>query len=467
MHHLGLLSLITLGLVACSGDDPPTPTEVRSRISTDVGYILREADAASAAGEALPGSDALGMLERVLGQDTELATRVKTAVAAYRVRGELAQLRGEAVEDVFDPDEQTAYLNDSMFSDANQVGDGIYQVPPDVACAESTVNDDGTTTEAIDPECSEQLAEVQLRIRVSTSGDAMVFALQIGEAHDEPLIVTLTKRSIALTIDLDDAWRAAVALAPLFGEDLPNAELSGQLTGKLEILGPAHAKGSLTFDRALSIKLAEAGQDLDGPTAFRFASAKANVVAVTLDGNDLSGELALALGETLIHDEDATEHDLAGMTANAAFGTGRALELTNVGLGNRTTTVSVAGTRARTIDLNPLDGRVFAATITHDAATGLDTMSVSPRLDVRTTVDHALLGEPAMVYDTTQLFVDGQIRGSASGDRIEVLAGTFSLVTNPSSYGFAAGAGQCITGADTSDPTTGAAYMRWTVGACI
>jgi serine phosphatase RsbU (regulator of sigma subunit) len=44
MRHLFLICLVPLGLAAC-GDEPPTPTEVRTKISTDLAYILREANA--------------------------------------------------------------------------------------------------------------------------------------------------------------------------------------------------------------------------------------------------------------------------------------------------------------------------------------------------------------------------------------------------------------------------------------
>ncbi|HEY5937235.1 MAG TPA: hypothetical protein VIU61_21445 [Kofleriaceae bacterium] len=467
MRNLSLICLIPLGLAACGGDDPPTPTDVRAKISTDLAYVLREANAASAATESLPGADALGMLERVLGEDTEISARVRTAIVAYTVKRELSALR--APEDRIDGDAEAAQLNDELFSDANHRGDGIYNIPPEMVCMETTIADDGTETEALDPECAARLEQAELRIRVSTNGDTMTFTLQVGAQHDEPLSVALSKRSIALTVDLDDAWRAAATLATVFGEsdELPNAELSGQITGKLEIIGAAHAKASLTFDRALSIKFAEAGQDLDGPTAFRLASAKANVFALTMDGNDKSGELAFALGETRIHDEDDTETDLAGATMTATATAGQPLVLSNVGLGNRTTTVAMRGVVARTIDVNPLDGRTFGATISHDDATGFDTLTVTPKLDLRTTVDHSLLGEGEPVYDVTQLFLDGQLRGSAEGDRIEVLTGTFSLVTDPSEHGFAATAGQCVTGAEALDAATGAYYTKWTAGTCL
>jgi hypothetical protein len=83
----------------------------------------------------------------------------------------------------------------------------------------------------------------ELRIRTARDGGALVFAIQLDADHDEPLILTLTHTSIALTADLDGAQRAFVALAAVFGADAPNTALSGQVTGKLEVLGTAKAKG--------------------------------------------------------------------------------------------------------------------------------------------------------------------------------------------------------------------------------
>src|SRR5262249_42139436 len=158
---------------------------------------------------------------------------------------------------------------------------------------------------------------------------------------------TLTHTSLAITVDLDGMQRAIVALAAVFGEDVPNVALAGQTTAKIEILGKAKARVSLSIDRALSIKLAKAGVDLDGPEAIVLASAKAQVLSVTLDGGAKSASLSVGLGETAVkipgayNDNQRFELDLPGATANAAFAVGQPLTLTHIGLGSRTTTVSI------------------------------------------------------------------------------------------------------------------------------
>jgi hypothetical protein len=241
------------------------------------------------------------------------------------------------------------------------------------------------------------------------------------------------------------------------------------VTAKLEILGAAKLRASLAIDRALSIAFAKTGASLDGPDAFVLSSAKAEVIAVTLDGKARSGSLALGLGETAIKapaDGKRVELDLAGATATASFAGGQPLELTHVSLGNRTTTVSINGVRAVAIDLNAQDGRAFDATVTHDAGTGDDTLEVTPKLDLQLTVDRAVLGGTPPVYDVKRVTIDGSLRGSDAGDQVEVLAGSFSVTTDPASYGFAATAGQCVAADDATDPTTGSTFTRFTVGAC-
>src|SRR5262249_39070977 len=155
----------------------------------------------------------------------------------------------------------------------------------------------------------------------------------------------LTHTSLAITVDLDGTQRAFVALAAVYGEDVPNASLSGQVTAKLEILGAAKVRASVRIDRALAIEFAKAGADLGGPDAFVLTSARADVLAVTLDGNAKSASLAVGVGETAVKIPDDNgkriELDLPGLTANASYTDGKPLALTHIGLGNRTTTVSI------------------------------------------------------------------------------------------------------------------------------
>jgi hypothetical protein len=476
-----IIAGLGLGLVACS-DDPPPPAEVRAAITDDLGNVLREASAAYQGGtESMPGGAASAVVDRMLGSDSEVALRVRSAVARLApagsgVNGGSARPLDPAGEP-YSPDTQIAYLNEKLFTDANHAGEGIYNVPPSLVCTETSIDASGDIVETIDPVCAEKLARAELRIRVSKDGDQLRFALQVGADHDEPLTLGLEHNAISLTIDLDDAWRAAVALAQVFGEELPNAALAGQITGRLEILGAAHAKATLDIDRAVSIAFAEAGVALDGPDAYRFSSAKAKVLALELDGAGKRGSYALGLGATAAHifvdsvdtsgtSRDRYELDLPGLTATAVFAAGKPLELTNVSLGARTASIAKNGVRASAIDLNPDDGRALGATIALDPATGRETLTVSPKLDLRMFVDHTVWGDEAPVYDITQILLDGSVRADETGDRLEVVSGSFRLTTNPAGYGFTAAAGQCVAASDVEDLPSGDFYTSWSVGAC-
>jgi hypothetical protein len=463
-------------LAACS-DDPPPPSEVRARITSDLGNVLREGAAASQGGASqVSNNAAFGIIDRMMsgGSGTAILPRLRSRLTGLvgAHADQLANVRhapavGETTSG-FDADALTAELNDKLFSDANYQGDGIYKIPAELVCTRETFNDDGTTTDSIDADCAAKLESAQLRLRVANDGAALQIAVQVDANHDEPLVLSLTHDSLAMTLDLDASGRALTALAPLFGEEIPNTSLSGQLTGSIEVLGKANARFELTIDRPLAIKFADAGIDLDGAQAFRFTSAKADVASLTFDGGRKNGALVIGLGETTAHipGDQTFDLDLPGVSLVAMLVEGLPLTLTHVGLGERSTTLSIDGRQAIAIDLNPLDGRAFGATIATERTSGLQTLIVSPKLDLRYAIDHAVLGDDRPVYDVTQLLLDGSIRGGNDSDRIEVLRGTFQITTNPAAYGFSATAGQCVTSQTVEDVTSGAFYDQWSAGAC-
>jgi hypothetical protein len=263
-----------------------------------------------------------------------------------------------------------------------------------------------------------------------------------------------------------------IAMALLLGEEAPNADLSGEVTGSVHILGTAHARLALSFGRPISIKVADQGVGLDTDAAYRFTSAAGEIIGVELDASAPSAAFDLGLGATTAHipgdelDPAARDIALGGATVNASFD-GSTLSLDNISLGTTATTVSVGGQQAIAIDLNAGDGRKLDATVTTDPATGDETLTVSPRLDLQTSVDHALLGDEAPVYDTTRVQLDGSLRGSELSGQTEVLAGTVTVTTNPAQYGFSASAGQCIQATEVYDDATYQSYMTYAVGACL
>jgi hypothetical protein len=453
--------LLPLTLLACS-DSPPTPAEVRSAISSDLGHVLGQSGAALAgAPDALPSTAAVAMVQRLLGSPALAPVQAMTA--------HLVERAGAGPALAIDADAQTRYLNDQLFTDANHLGDGVFQVPASVVCTRTTTDASGTTSQTVDAACVEQVTRADLRIRTTREDGALVFALQVDAAHDEPVRLALGHASIAVTVNLDDAQRAFTALAALVGKDLPNVALSGEVTVKLEALGAAAAKVSLSIDRPLSIQAAAAGVDLAGPDAFSLTSAAAEVVAFTLDAAAKTGALDVGLGRTAISVPGSAAARrvgvlLPGFTASASFAANQPLQLTHVSFGNGTTSISLDGVQAVGLDVS--GGRPLDLTLSHDAAAGTSTLAVSPALDVRLAIDHAVLGDTAPVYDVTELQLDGSVRGRDASPALEVVTGELAIKTNPERYGFTAPAGQCVTSSAASDPITGAPFTQWAVAAC-
>lgn len=463
------LSLLSTALFACGDDAAPSPSAVRTQLDTDLRHVLTEAKAASdASTKDLPTGSALSLatgamrtsgIARVLPgiERIELADRA----GGFAAGAASADDADEDTDAAFDPDAIVDMLNEKLFTDANHLGDGIYRVPASLVCGEPA-----------DQECASTVAKVDPRVRVADEDDGLRFWLQVDKNHDEPLGVLLRHDELALTVNLDDTSDAMIALAELFGEQAPNAALSGEITGSLKILGAKHALASLTFDRPISIKLADQGVGLDSPAAFRFTSAAADVLSVELDGNLPKAGLKLGLGETTIHaaaqddfDTHATDVFLAGATVDATFA-GNTLKLDNLSLGTRTSTVSVDGKQGLAIDLNGNSGRSLSATITSDPASGIETLSVSPRLDLRATIDHAVLGDDAPVYDITHVLLEGALKSSPLGDHVEVTAGRFYIETNPASFGFVSSAGDCVFATEHFDEETLASWTTYEVRAC-
>jgi hypothetical protein len=418
---------LLVGLAAC-GSDAPSPDEVRTRIATDLVAVANAADASRAEGASLPDTTQFAVFQSAFSQ---LTSSIPTPISE-----ELPEME---MTDLFDGAAAAKWLNENLFTNANHAGDGVYNVPASLAC---------DSDEGIDAECAQAFSKIQLRIRVSESDDVLRLALQIGPNHDEPLQVGLSATLISLTIDLDETEDAIKSLAGKLGGELPPISLSGEATAKLEVIGAAAVKVSLDIDRDIAIAVEDT----------TFSSKKAHVASFALDGVAKSMDLAIGLGETRAHVPDDFDLDLPGLSAAAHFAEGQPLAITNISLGARTTTLAIDGQTALTLDLNPNDGRKL------DAQISGDTLTVTPRLDLRSTVNHTVLGDDAPIYDVTRVFLDGGLRTKAD-DSVEAL-GAFSIETNPASYGFSATAGQCVRGTETYDPTRGDYYTTWAVGAC-
>jgi hypothetical protein len=411
--------LIALTTLAACGEDSPSPSTVRSAIHNDLSHVLTEAKAASDGTTAkLPSTD---LFQSFLASETPNQLQHWLDLGrSMTTTGTIQRTAGDSDEE-FDPESLTKLLEEKVFTDANHLGDGIYRVPASLVCEDD------------DAECAADFDKAQLRVRVANDDDELDFFIQVDAHHDEPLEFSLSRDRLAVTVNLDEASDAMIAL----GEAATSAKLSGSITGSLTILGAKHAKLAVDIDRAISVEL----DDL------RFATAASHLLALDLDGNASKAALSVALGETTAHipgdefDPKVRDLDLAGLAVDVSFD-GTTLALSNISLGNKTSTLKVDGENALAIDLNKNDGRKLSATLANE------TLTVSPRLDLEIEQNHALLDDEPSTFDITRVQLDGSLRGNEETGGLQVVSGTFAITTNPAEYGFSAAAGDCVTSFD-------------------
>jgi hypothetical protein len=380
---------------ACSGGTDPAT--IRSRITSDLGNVLHQSQAAS--GLAMPGAIALGYL-------------LPTMPA------------------VPDADAALAWTT-AVFSDSDYLGDDLFRFPSESVCK---------TDSGVDPACVAAVDKAGLRIRVD-AGDALHFYPQLGPDHAEPIDIMVKHDGVSITADLDGADSALLAVAAALGAQAPAAQLAGQVTFELRVAGTAHVLAALTIDRPVAIALADPSGGLDGDGAVRFTAPAGELASIDLDADARMFTGHFDFGGVGAH---LPGHDfaLSTATADAAFD-GTALALTGVEL---SASESVDSHVAATIALTQL-----AATIT--SANGQETLAPSPRLELASFVDHALLADAAPAFDVTRLVLDGIVRGDPT--MLAVTTGMLSVATSPATFSFVATAGECVT----ADPWAPAACM--------
>jgi len=377
-----------LVVTACSGGSDPAT--VRSRITTDLGNVLHQAQAAGQL--AMPGKIALG----------------------YVLPGLPAMP---------DPDAAIAWLTGTVFTDADYLGGNVFRFPAESVCK---------TGDVVNSDCVAAVDKAQLRIRVEVD-DTLHFYPQLGANHDEPIDIAVNHDGLTITASLDGAEAALLALEAAYGGFAPAAQLSGEVTLELQVVGPAHVMAAVSVTRDVAIALADPTGLFDSDGAIRFAMPAGLPLSLEVDAGARTFTANLDVENVTAH---TPGHDfmLAAATADAVYD-GSALALTGVAL---SASESVSSHVAATLALTEL-----SATLAD--ANGQETLTPSPRLELAAFVDHGLLADTAPAFDVTHLVLDGAIRGDAT--MLAVMTGALSVTTNPAQFGFVANAGTCVTAA--------------------
>ncbi len=324
---------------------------------------------------------------------------------------------GEAVAVALPEGEQTGAevadsLAERLFTAENYEGDGVYRIPVDMVCPA-----DDETGE-MDAACVEEWQRAELRIKAEMVDDGVDFTLLVGPDRDAPLTLELRPARVTVVVDLGEAAEAIRFLAP--DAELPDV-LEGVVAVSLVVNGPQDVSFEIAVREAVRVE----ANTSDGRISFStdakdpLASLRIEVAARRLTAlfdlgrtrlslpNQMNDEGSLATGTWSI--------DWRGLsfTATAQDGADE-IVISNIGLGDDTSTIKLDDTQLVGIDLNPNDGRRFTMTLRPDPAGGLPIVTFEPGFELLVDVFLQPLADAGDAIDPWLL--DDSYRIALAGD---------------------------------------------------
>jgi hypothetical protein len=392
------------------------------------------------------------------------------------------------VEEEFDGAKLAKALNEQIFIAGNYEGDGIYRLHGKDFCDNTdsageapieappgepvpTPTEEPPVMPPMD-DCVKNFDDAQIRLRVEMVGDGMDITILLGADRNELVTVELRPDRVALVVDLAEAKLALQTLASLSGDtiDLPKimeGVVAVQLkrNGEKDVTVSAHVRAAVRVEGSLpegrgDFAFATAAKDpiwsLHGEGVAKRITALLDVGKTTLGApwKEMDGE-SLASGRLSV--------DWQGLSATAILEeAATSLKLTNLGLGDSTSTLKLDDKTLFSIDLNSTMSRHFGLTITPQE-TGLPTFALDPGFDLSLgfhlkpladagdVVDSYLLDETygvSFVGDAplAQPIEQNLTTGFPGG--LKVTSGTLTITSSAATSAVTVAAGQCLVGDD-------------------
>ncbi len=438
--RLALFTSLGLSIVACSDEaSTPQPAEVRQGVSENLNAVLPQVQAAME-------SD---VTARVPTESVERMMEVIQPGSREALVAQATEMKAWAVDSALDADKLSNLLERHLFTDANHIKDGVYQVPASLVCAETFDAETGEPGPIIKADCAAALDRLDAKIRVRGDADDLSFTLLVGPSESEPLELKLSKTELSFHVDLGETSEVVGDLAAIYDAELPNLRVDGRVAMAFEVLGTRHVEMRFEIEDDLSLAFAAEGVSLDSAQAFRFSSDSSKLYAIEIDAVAESLTASVDVGETSLHtpsDAEAPELelDLPGFAAAVTVERGKPVVINDVSLGDRDLTVTANGQRAATVSLNAEAGRQVDITVT-EGASGEAQLAFSPSFDLRMDVNNVALGEEAELYQVKRVQLDGTNPTlSAQGDALRVVSGRLLVTTDPVQFGVEATTGQCV-----------------------
>lgn len=324
-------------------------------------------------------------------------------------------------------------------------------------------------------ECTRTIDAAQIRLKVVAAGEHNVdVSVLVGPNRLNPVDFEFYRDRLGIEIDLGGIKSSIGFIAGILGEEAPElpTTMEGRARFAIEAQGPKKMSASAGVLRDIRV----AGGD------FELALARADqAFVVTADGTaqTIAASLALAPIRALFtvqpgyrddglyldddyYDGDYTQPEtntepiayglnLGGASMTGLFEAAQDIfTLTNVGLGNQTTTLDINAERVFALDINANAGRTFDLTIESNED-GPD-WTISPSLDLRMVFE--LIKVRDQLNDVADWMLDEIINIKLDGadaprirtlsDGLQVLAGRLTMTAEKAAITHTVEANQCL-----------------------
>lgn len=442
------LSLLALGLAACGGSDSPAePAEAQSRLRATVPTISTAATNGFNVLDQMPAMDWI---------DSSLAT---TSTSFGNLPIEIPSLGDDVVfasltkamkADGDDADIEA--LIELFFNDSNYEGDGYYRLDAESLCLVDDV---------VDSACVQEVDSAELALRAVLAGDGLDISLAVGPERAEPFTLRLRSNLLGLVVDLDEGKKAITHLALITGEEV---ELPDVMEGVFAFTMTVENEQRVVLDAAIEQAARIEARTPEGPFSFSSA-AKTPLLALTLDGARQEVQFALDIGRTQLSapwssieteslvDSGVYALDFAGASYTTTLrADDQSIDITNIGLGDGTTTLKLDDHVLFAMDLNADAGRRFNMTVS-PTADGNASFAIDPsydlslRYDGRPLADAGDLIEDFLLDETYRVSFTGsnptfEVDAAAGGFR--VTSGTLTISSTAAAEDVVVSAGQCL-----------------------
>jgi hypothetical protein len=312
---------------------------------------------------------------------------------------ELGVLAAEEGEEV-DIGASIEALAELIFTEENHEGDGIYRVRGASFCEIDGV---------VDAECAASIDDLELRIRATEAGDGMDIGFRIGPDQAEPFVLELRSNLLAVVIDLADVKDVVVFLS----DGSPDAELPKVMEGVISfaLIVPAENQAEIQFSVREALRF-ETDSSGTGPAMKLETEARDPMFSVQMAADSLT--MTVDVGRTRVTgpwadiqgdglDLGELDVDWQGLTYKIDLqASSDVLAVSNIGLGDGTSTIKLDGATLLSVDLNKDSGRTFDIELTLDEA-GLPLLAVAPGIDLQVSYDLQALVEGGVVVDAPLL----------------------------------------------------------------